>query len=397
MIRFPWRRQPTREPIGQIINIGDQRLGIVDLGTELSGQLRSQISRNILTRGEPFCSGGILGSACLPVIGTGSAAASSLFAGNIFLATANPASLMAIGGGVGSQVMGAGGIVAQAPFIAASSAIVPVVAPVMFFMVVSAMMISARFDQIQASLDQLREAVEQLLRREIAHDYGMLISTIERLQDISGEFAESRRFTQEMKIRLALVEADVNVLRNKYGVLLETPVDSVDDAELSPIDINLFAYSSLADIQVDGLRLKLALQDNPDNVMRSLAKLNTKIAGYVRSFRDLLNNDKVKEYEDKLRVSVEEMDWFDRNISAGKEHDKKGQLIEKIRTIRDDSLEPIRLSVARWSERLDSMKDSGLEQSVLYYREDNGGGELKAYYTSDWQLQDRSGTNDVAQ
>ena len=221
MMRLPWQRRAPRHPIGQITTIEEQRLGIIDFGTELSRDLRLQISKNILTHGEPFNSGGTLGSACLPVLGAGSAMASSLFAGNVFLATANPATLMKIGAGVGSAVMGPGGIVAQAPFIAASSSIIPVVAPVMFFMVVSSMMMSVRFDQIQTSLDQLGEAVEQLLKRETAGDCGILLSAMKRLQDISAEFNESRLFTGEMKIRLALVENDVNILHHKYDILLK--------------------------------------------------------------------------------------------------------------------------------------------------------------------------------
>ena len=96
----------SQHPVGQITTIGEQNLGIVDLGTDVSNELRLLIDKNILTRGEPFQSGGMLGSACLPLLGVGSAVSSSLFAGNIFLATANPATLMHIGAGVGAAVMG---------------------------------------------------------------------------------------------------------------------------------------------------------------------------------------------------------------------------------------------------------------------------------------------------
>ena len=217
----------SQHPVGQIAIIGEQHLGIVDLGTDVSSELRLLMDKNLLTHGEPFQSGGMLGSTCLPLLGVGSTVSSSLFAGNIFLATVNPATLMQIGAGAGSAVIGPGGIVAQAPFIAAGSAMIPVVAPVMFFMTVSSMMMSVRFDQIQASLDQLATAVEQLLMREVAEDYGIFLSAMDRLRDIAAEFDECRRFTAEMKIRLALVERDVNVLHHKYNVLSTRPVDSV--------------------------------------------------------------------------------------------------------------------------------------------------------------------------
>ena len=86
-----------QHPVGQVTTIGEQRLGIVDRGTDVSRDLRRLIDKNILTRGEPFQSGGMLGPACLPLLGVGAGVSSSLLAGNIFLATANTVTLMQIG------------------------------------------------------------------------------------------------------------------------------------------------------------------------------------------------------------------------------------------------------------------------------------------------------------
>ena len=115
-----------RHPKGEVRVVNGQTLAVIDFGPDLSRDLRRQIDKNILTRGKPFESGGMLDTACLPMMGAGSAATSALLAGNVFLATANPATLMQIGTGVGSAVVGPGGIIAQAPFVAASSAILPV-------------------------------------------------------------------------------------------------------------------------------------------------------------------------------------------------------------------------------------------------------------------------------
>ena len=300
---------------------------------------------------------------------------------------------MTIGSGVGSAVIGEGGkIVSHAAFIQASSAIIPVVAPVMFFMTVSSMMMSARFDQIQASLDQLATAVAQLLRREIVGDYGILLSAMERLRDISAEFEECRRFTDEMRMRMALVEKDVNILHHKYNILSnsENRVDSMLAANLSIPDINLFTLSSLADIQVDRLRLKLALQDNPDDAHRSFSMLNSKIDRHEASFKCLLENDSVKEYEKELKDSLGGMNWWQRNISKKKIAKQKEAEVDELHDIGERRLGTLE-NLSRWSEGLTpGEKDAGHEQSVVYYRVNNGKGELKAYYTSDWQLQEYS-------
>ena len=377
---------PTH-PTGQIGTVEGQQFGIIDLGTNISRALRPQFDEHILAHGEPFQTGGVLGTACLPVLGVGSAVSSSLLAGNIFLATANPATLMQIGSGVGSAVMGAGGtIVGQAPFIAAGSAIVPVVAPVVFFMTVATMMMAARFDQIHTALNQLAKAVEELLVREIAGDYGILRSALERLRDIGAEFDGGRRFTDEMKMRLALVERDVNILHHKYDILSARGVDSTLRAELAVSDLNLFTLSSLADIYVDHLRLKLALQDNPGDAKRSFSALNAKIDRYETAFRALLKEDTVRGYQKELQDSVEGMSWWKKNVFAGKEHSEAEAGINKIHEIRSDHLVELRLNLARWSEELAQGRDAGTEQAVVYYREEEGRGALKAYYTSDLQL-----------
>ena len=385
-MKLKWNRRVPKHPVGQIATVEEQRLGIIDLGTALSRDLRMELDKNILTHGEPFGSGGILGTACLPVVGVGSTVAASLFAGNVFLATANPATLMAIGGGVSSAVIGAGGqILRHAPFIAAGSAIIPVVVPVMFFMVLSSMMMSVRFDQIQTSLVQLAQAVEELLKREVTGDYGILISALERLKDISEEFSESRQFTEEMKIRIAIVERDVNVLHHKYNILSTAPVNKFS-ARLKATDIDLFVTSSLADIQVDGLRLKLTLQENPDDVARSFSMLNSKINRYEDHFRKLLENDSVKRYQGELQESVDSMGWWKRNVFWRKKRKTTEAEIKEIQSVRDDRLELVRINVARWSDNIALREDMGPSQSVLYFREHRGRGDLKAYYTSDWTL-----------
>lgn len=389
-MRWFGRPRLGKNPTGQIMTFEERELGVVDLGSAISRDVRALMDRNVLTHGEPFESGGVLGTSCLPILGTGSAVASSLFAGNVFLATANPATLMAMKGGVGSAVVAGGQIVAQAPFIAASTAILPVVLPVMFFMTVSSMMMSVRFDRLQSSLDRLAGTIREMLKREVAEDYGEVLSAITRLQDISSEFDETGRFTDEMKIRLALVERDLSSVHRKYGILIGerlSETSATTAIELAPTDQHLYALSGVASIYVDRQRLRLALQDNPDDLARSVGALNGKVRATREEFRKLLEDNPLVKYQKELSDMLDDMNWWERNVLERSRRKSLEEADEQATKIRADRLNTVLPALRSWSDSLGESNDEGMEQSVVYYRGDGGRGELKAYYTSDVRLQ----------
>ena len=298
-MRWIFGHRPPKNPRGWIVRDGDNELGIVDLGSDASLEVRHLIDRNLHNHGKPFETGGALSASCLPLLGAGSVAASSLAAGNVFLATANPATLMSIGSGVGSAVMGTGGIVAQAPFIAAGAAILPVVAPLAILMTVSSTMLSAKFDRLQTSLDSLTEAIHYLMKRDVNDDCARALSALARLQDIAGEWELSHRFTDDMKVRLALVERDLSVARFRHGLAINEPAPGKDmgtavaSLELKmrtmPVEQHLYALSSVAGIHAEGLRLRLAVQENSADLaegsMRSMRASRRFVAAPANSLR----------------------------------------------------------------------------------------------------------------
>ena len=103
---------------------------------------------------------------------------------------------MTIGTGVGSAVMEGGKIVAQAPFVAASGALMPVVAPMLLFATVSSVMICARLDRVQRSLGRLFDVVEAVRRHLDAEDYARFETAVEQIEDIRSEFEHCQRFCQ---------------------------------------------------------------------------------------------------------------------------------------------------------------------------------------------------------
>ena len=380
MTWFDWRR-PARHPVGQKWRIDEQEFGVIDLGRDMSRDLRSYIDKVVGIRGKPFETGGVLSPAFFPIAGAGAGMASSLFAGNVFLATANnPATLMQIGAGVGSAVMGPTGVIAHAPFIAAGGAIIPVVAPVLLFTAVAAMAICARLDRLQVSLERIESLVRQLLAQELAEDSALLVSAMQRLEDIAAEFEGCGRFTEEMKIRLALAERDLDVLHHKYEILSGLEVGNQAGVVLGVFRTQLFAVSSIANIRVDRLRFKLALQDNPEYVARRLSMVNSKIAVYEASFEYISENTPLKQRQDKLQKAVDDMGFLMKNVFARQKFKKTVAEIEA-------TAKKVKQTQEILSSPVDPKSDDSSEQQhFVCYREQNGKGDLKAYYTADLKL-----------
>ena len=378
------RQEVPRHPVGQVLTYeGHAKIALVDLGRDASDALRASWST-----ARPFQSGGAIESAwLLPLLGAGSTAASSLLAGNVFVATANPATLMTIGSGLGSAVMGPGGIVGQAPFVAASGALIPVVAPVMLFTTVSSVVMCARLDRVQRTLGKLYEVVEGVRRLLDAEDYARFETAAEQIDELQSEFEDQQRFADDADVKLALVKNEVKQLRQKYGRLLTGDIDSEDAARSAVSDLNRFFLASLHDIQADLLRLYLALQDDPDFVGLRHSRLRQKIERYSEDFRRILNDDRFGAFHRKLKEDLAKSEW--RWLPGGWRFPFGSELAattRNVRAIRKD-FHSIRARIQRWTNVFESATGQSREHSIVLYREPGGDRALRAYHTPEIRLQ----------
>ena len=372
-----------RAPVGQILTHEGRELALVDLGQDASNALRASWSYD-----QPFQSGGVVDSTwVLPTLGAGSTAASSLLAGNVFLATANPATLMTIGSGVGSAVVGPTGIIAQAPFVAASSALMPVVAPVMLFATVSSVMLCARLDRAQQTLGRLAEVVERIRALLDAEDYARFETAAEHIDEIRSEFEHARRFASDVPDRLSRVDHEVGVLRSKYGLLMTGAVDSEDSARMAVSDLNRFFLASLYDIQIDVLQLHLALQNDPDVVGFRLSRLRGKLERYGEDFRQVLEDDRVGTYHRELKGSLAKSRLG--RLRRGLRVPFGGEPAAKVRSVRRirKDFDAGRMRVETWVEALEAATDESRRESVVFYREAGGELALRAFRTGDVRVE----------
>ena len=399
-MRWIFGQRPPKNPRGWTVRDGDKELGVVDLGSTASLKVRHLIDHNREKHQKPFQTGGALSASCLPLLGAGSVAASSLAAGNVFLATANPATLMSIGGGVGSAVMGPAGIVAQAPFIAAGTAILPVIAPLAIFMTAASTMMSARFDRLQTSLDSLNEAIHFLTKREVNEDYAQVRSALARLQDIAAEWELSHRFTDDMKTRLALVERDVSVARYRHDLAIDEPPPGKDmgtvgaSAELKmrmvPIEQHLFALSSAAGIHAEDLRLRLAVQEASADLARRSEVLHASIEAFRQGATALLQDNWLEQYQQVLEESLQKMGRLQR-LTQRKRVKALENAVELANAIRDNELAQVQDAMKTLLQAVAERDEMPRRQSIVYYRDENGEGEPRAYCTAELRIEPQNG------
>ncbi|MDE2773725.1 MAG: hypothetical protein OXI46_08480 [Gemmatimonadota bacterium] len=376
------RQDVPRDPVAQILTHEGRSIALVDLGRDASEALRRSWPAD-----RPFQSGGVIESTwLLPIIGTGSAAAASLFAGNVFLATANPATLMTIGSGVGSAVMGPTGIVAAAPFVAASGALIPVVAPIMLFTTVSSVMMSARLDRVQKTLGQLEDSVGEVRGFQRAADYGQLEHAAFVIDQVRSEFEHRRRFASDVPAKLLGIQQNAGALRKKYRLLTTRDVHSEDHARSAVVNLDAFFLASVCELQVDLLQLYLALQNDPDVVEGRQLDLRKKIERYNEDFRQALDDDSVGAFHRKLKGESTKsflprsLHRFFRGVLARMERERN------VRAIRKDLLS-VQARIKQWTDEIEAASEEPREQSIVFFREPKGKRALRAYHTRDVRVE----------
>lgn len=199
--------------------------------------------------------------------GIGLTAISSSFSSTLFMATANPDLLMKLSsGGVGSAVMGGGGIVGQAGFIPVADSL-PIMAPIIAMQVMSTLVIMEQFKVVNKKLDVIQKEINQILLRQEVTSIADLSSSIDVVDELYSQYSTIGYFSQDMIIRLALVERDAGKLKARYEIL-----DSINENTASAYknsDAYFTLLSSLLLLRIKYLRLCLDTQENPEFIKYS--------------------------------------------------------------------------------------------------------------------------------
>ena len=255
----------------------------------------------------------ILGLTASTATAVASTAASAAIAPTLFMATANPATLMQLGSGVGSAVMGAGGIVAQAPFIPVAASM-PVVVPLALMGVVNTAVTMRQFQAVNAKLDTLANTLTNLLVRADITQIAGLIAASKTLGDITEEYGELGHFTPSMTARFAVAEQALEAVARRQELLLLSAENRALDTG-TPIedvirDINAAGLAYITEVQVHALYVALALQESPALVTKRTQQLTDCITRTNDRWSELKNlSERVKDRIASLEESDHKKSW----------------------------------------------------------------------------------------
>lgn len=318
--------QPQEVAVRRLGKDGEE-LAIFEFQGKLRELIVSNLQKSYLTTGNyspgarAISSQGAM-SLALASAATGATALSATFSSSLFMATANPATLMSLGGGVGSAVMGASGIVAQAPFIAVASSL-PVVAPILAIQALNTAVLMQQFKQVNNRLNTIKKALDQAIARSEATHAGELLTASRIVDDVYDQYSLEGSFSQDMLMRLALAERDVKTLASRFRQLVEarSPLRMQDLGEIEQMnyDAHSAMLSSFVELRVMYLRVCVNMQENPKSVVSSTESLKSLIDDGTKFWQQLQDRSQgLKAKIGELEENKLDATWVERNLPGRK-------------------------------------------------------------------------------
>ena len=243
---------------------------------------------------------------------------SASLSSTLFMATANPSTLMTLGAGVGSAVMGVNGIVAQAPFIAVASSL-PVVAPLMAMQALTTAIILQQFKQVDQKLDAIKGTLNKAIARSEATHAGELLAASGIVDEVYRQYEQAGSFSNDMLIRLAFAEHDARRLAERFRFLVGThaiaEVDDIADVQRANYDAHSAMLGSFLDLRIAYLRVCVDMQENPKSLESSVGQLKDKIRSGADFWQQLVNrSETLRNAISEREKLLNDMNWVERAL-----------------------------------------------------------------------------------
>lgn len=325
---------------------------------------------------------------------TASAAAatglSAAFSSTLYMATANPTSLMQLAsGGVGSAIMGPTGIIGQAGFLPIAAS-VPFVAPMLAIQALSTAMVMQQFQKVDRKLDQIKSTLDAALGRAEATHIGELLSASAVIDDVYEQYELNGLFSTDMLMRLALAEREVSRLAARFHFLVEgqsiDDIAQIKDVQSANYDVHSAMLASFVELRVAHLRVCVDMQENPASVTGDVDRLKMTIANDIEFWEVLMHrSERLRDEIESREAQLQDMNWVKRNLpefvgGRGSATEKKiaalkdayVATLESEKSIMEKFLSLI-ASAKTTLEALESeVAESGAAPTLVYWRDEAG-------------------------
>ncbi len=297
---------------------------------------------------------------------------SAMVSPSLFMATANPATLMKLSAGVGSAVMGAQGIVGQAAFIPVASSI-PVVAPLMVMQALSSIVLLQQFRAMDKKLDAVKGSIDKMLARQEVTKVAELFAAVNIVDEIYLQYDQAGRFSTDMLIRLALAERDASILSRRYEMLENSEAKNSNSNDFASYDTFCTVLASFLNLRVKYLRTSVDIQENPHFVQHSSEN-------FAALLKDTINLwDKLLHKSDEIKSDIEESAarLDNANLLERITHSKEKELSRK-KDVYTNAMEKERVILKDFHTLFDNAKQisetisSQVLPTLVYWHDDLG-------------------------
>ena len=132
---------------------------------------------------------------------------------------------------------------------------------------------------------------------------------------------------------------------------------------------------------MEGLRLRQAVLENSDGLAWRVEALDESVREFRSDAAELLREDWLERYLEDLHNSLDKMGRLQRNVLQRGRAKRLADKAELAKGIRDNEMAQVRDAIRNWSNAMAVREKKAREQSIVYYRDANGEGEPRVYYT----------------
>ena len=246
---------------------------------------------------------------------------------------------------------GSSNIVGQARFSPAGG----VVAPLLVYQAVHAIVGTQQLNQINRRLAGIERTLSQIVERQNAKDIGEIYAACSTLADILSEHKHTGHFSPQMQDRLSHCERDLRAHYERLKILksafhekisnarrsfkgrdstLELAVLVKEQGEQFGQDIRLLFALSTAVVHVEHGLLLVALEHNPSSLSYRHSQLNERMASLRDALSEMINLSEIK---CEILECLEEMNWWQRNVFGRSKADQLKEALN-VPTIEVDSV-----------------------------------------------------------